>query len=581
MRKIVVTAVVLILAVAAGSYIYFYQPLTKQPAVESLLPGDTLGLVRVCNLKRQIERFQSGRMGRALAGMDLPRLMAALDVPPPRRLEITRALDAFVSAIGSPWFDALFGRDVCLALLKAPFPPGQLNSADLQSLLDSVVLLARPRQPARILKSLNSMFATQLTVQTQDYQQWQIHQFVLENGQKVFYALSNGFLVAGLSAVPVKCCLDQSLGKSPSLLQSQMYQTRCAPLFKAGQTDLFAFGNAGRAVALLQEALERQAASDPLTAPLKTQLEHMQGIETISMAQYDDGGPLLRLKMVVGIDRQRMAPAIAQAIGTAPMHNPTLSCIPAEALIYSWQNNLDLKYYWQEIQRLPSMSPKTVAQIKQSFAKNTGMELERMLEAFGTQAGLLVNDLNMGGLFPVPELALFIQAKQPEVIDQFIRQQISRTHMPVQDESYQGSELHCVMLPLGDNLSPAYAFSKGFCMLAVNRALLKRMLDETGSNRLSDYPPFRAIDQGLTDKNNQVFYMQTEALVAKVRDLISWAMTRMAMSKPNEIDQARQIVELGVNPVLDGLSMFKAVGGRTYTEGDQINSDIQVLLDRT
>jgi hypothetical protein len=580
MRKIVVTAVIL-LAVAAGAVVYFYQPFSKQTAVASILPGDTLGLVRVCELKKQIERFKSSGMGKALGGMDLPGLMTALEVPPAQRAEITRSLNAFLDAIGSPWFNSLFGQDVSLALLKAPFDPQQLDSADLQKLLDSVVLLARPRQPARILDSLNSMFATQLSVQTQDYQQWKLNRFDLENGRQIYYALTDGLVVAGLSAVPVKRCLQQSLEATTSLLQAKAYQTRCAPLFKAGQTDLLAFAEAGRAISLIQKAIEERAKTEPQMKQLKSQLERMQGIDTVSMVQYDDGSPLVRLKMVVGIDKDRMAPSMAQATRIAPMTNPTLACAPANALLYSWQNNFDMKFYWQEIQRQPAMTPEMVTRIKESFARTTGMELDSLLEAFGNQAGLMVNDINMGGMFPIPELALFIQVKQPDVINQFIRQEVGRLKMPIQQESYQGTDLQYVMLPVGGDLSPAYAFSKGFCTLAINRTLLKTMLNDTDPSRLSSYPDFKAVDQGLTDKNNQVFYIRTEGVVARVREMVSWAMSWMAMSKPNEIEQARQIVKLGINPMLDGLTMFKAMGGRTYTEKNQINSDIQVLLNRT
>ncbi|MEJ2660872.1 MAG: DUF3352 domain-containing protein [Desulfobacteraceae bacterium] len=581
MRKFVVASVILILVAAAGAYVYFYQPFTKQTPIESLLPGDTLGLVRVCELKKQIERFKAGKMGRTLAGMDLQGLMAALALPPAQREEITGSLERFMEAVNSPWFDSLFGQDVSLALLKAPFNPQQPDAADLQPLLDAVALVARPRQPARILDSLNSMFATQLSVQSQDFQQWRIHQFAVENGQQVYYALTDGLVVAGLSAEPVKRCLQQSLATTPSLLQTQAYRTLCAPLFKTGQTDLFAFGDAGHMIALLREVFERRAASEPQMAQLKTQLDRIQGIDTIGFVQYDDGGPLVRLKMVVGIDKQHMMPPMARATAIAPIPNATLACIPADALLYSWQNNFDLKFYWQELQRQPAMTPETVAQIKQSFAQKTGMELDHFLEAFGTQAGLLLNDLNMGGMFPIPELALFVQARQPDVIKLFIKQQAEQFNMPILQESYKGTDLQYVMVPLGGDLSPAYTFSKGFCTVAINRTLLKSMLDENGTNRLSSHPNFKAVNQGLTDKNNQVFYMRTEGLVAKTRDIVNWAVTWMAMAKPEEADQARQIVELGVNPLLDGLSMFKAVGGRTYNLEDRINSDMQVLLDRT
>ncbi len=581
MRKIVVASLILVLVTVAGAYVYYYQPFVKRTAVESLLPGDTLALVRVCELKKQIERFKSGKMGKALAGMDLPRLMAALDVPPDRRQEVTRSLGNLMESINSPWFDSLFGQDVSLALLKSPFHPEQLEAVDPQALMDTVVLLARPRQPARVLESLNSMFATQLSVQNQNFLQWQIHRFALESGQQVHYVLTDGLVIAGLSAAPVQRCLQQSLGTTPSLLQTQVYRTQCAPLFKAGQTDLFAYGDAGRFYTLLQETVRSRKASDPSMDGLKLQLERLQGIETVSLVQHDDGGPLVHLKMVVGIDKKKMAPHMAKATGIAPMSNPTLGSIPADALIYSWQNNFDVKFYWQELQRHPAMTPETVARVEQSFVQSTGMELNRLLQACGTQIGLLVNDLKTDGMFPVPDMALFVQAKQPEVFDQIIRRQAARFNMPVHQESYRGTDLQYITLPLGDALSPAYAFSNGFCTIAINRTLLKNMLDESGSNRLGSHPNFKAVNQGLTDKNNQVFYMRTEGLVAKARDIIDWAVTWMAMTKPDKADQARQIVELGAYPLLDGFSMVKAVGSRTYTQENRINTDLQLLLDRT
>ena len=354
MRKIVVASVILILVAAAGAYVYFYQPFEKQTPIESLLPGDTLGLVRVCELKQQIERFKAGKMGRTLAGMDLAGLMAAMEVSPTRRAEINASLARFMDTVNSPWFDALFGQDVALALIKAPFNPQQPDAPDaddLQPLLDAIVLVARPRQPARILDSLNSMFATQLSVQSQEFQQWKINQFAVDNGQQVYYALTDGVVIAGLSAEPVKRCLEQSLATVPSLLQAQAYQTLCGPLFKAGQTDLFAFGDTGRLITLLQEEFEHRAASDPEIAKLKPQLDRMRGIETIGFVQYDDGGPLVRMKMVVGIDKQHMEPSMAATTAIEPMANPTLASVPADALIYSWQNNFDLKFYWQELQR--------------------------------------------------------------------------------------------------------------------------------------------------------------------------------------------------------------------------------------
>lgn len=581
MRKIIVVSVIIVLAVSAGAYYYFYQPFSRQTAIEAVLPGDTFGMVRVCELKKQIKRFRTGRMGQALGGIDLPQLMAAMEVLPERRIEVTQALENFKAAIDSPWFDTLFGRDVSLALLNINFDPQQLESGDLQILLDAVVVVTRPKQPTRVLESLNSMFGSQLSVQTQDYQQWEIRQFSLENGQPVYYALTDGLMIAGLSMTPVKRCLEQSLDATTSMLQAQAYQRHCAGLYKTGRTDLLAFANAGHFLAFLREAISYKAENDPGMSLLMSQLESLQGIETINLVQYDDGSPLVRSKMIVGIDRTNMSHRLTRATAIGPGVNHTLKHVPVDALLYSWQNIFDLKLYWHEIQQHPEMTSETVAQIKESFAMKTGMEIESLLEALGTQAGLLVNDINMDGMFPIPELALFIEVRQPDVIDELIKQQINRFNMPMQHEAYRGTELQYVMLPAGANLSPAYTFSERFCILAINRTLLKSILDAPDTNHLGTHPSFKALGQGMTADNNQVFYLRTDALVAKAHELISLGMSLQAMARSDETEKAKKIVELGINPLLDGLSMVKAVGGRTYTDENLISSDIQVLLDRS
>jgi hypothetical protein len=74
--------------------------------------------------------------------------------------------------------------------------------------------------------------------------------------------------------------------------------------------------------------------------------------------------------------------------------------------------------------------------------------------------------------------------------------------------------------------------------------------------------------------------MRTEGLFEKVREVISWGMSWMAMMQPAEAQNMQDIVTLGVDPLLDGLSMIKAVGGRAYAEEDRISSEVQMLLDR-
>ncbi|KJS30523.1 MAG: hypothetical protein VR64_14925 [Desulfatitalea sp. BRH_c12] len=582
MRKGLVVLIILLLAISAGAYVYFYQPFNQPKAIESLLPSDTVSMLRVCELKKQIEQFKHSRLGRSLAGIDVARLLDAMEIPPHQRDDFLRKLETLKQTAESPWLDTLFGQDVAVALQRITFAPDGLQEPDLQTLLDSVTIIARPKQPTRVLESLQSIFATQqVATATETYQQWKIHAIALEGDATAYYTLVDGAMIAGFSAAPVKRCLDQSLNESTSLLHAPAYQKHSADLFKSGKTDLLAFADVADILRTLGETVDHFNEDIEQRKILHAQIDQFRGIETLNLTGYDDGSPLITYKMVVGFDRQQMSPKMTQITRFTPTANPTLKRIPANVLLYSWQNNFDLASYWAEFQENPQISLETVQDIQSTFETNMGLTLEELLQALGTQAGLLINDINTGGMFPMPELALFIEVKQPEIIDQLIKTQASQYNFALQTEPYKATVMNYTVLPFGDNLSPAYTMADGFCTIALNRMLLKTMFDTEGSGALTGQPNFQAVDQGLTAKNNQVFYMNPQGLLDKTRQTISWAMAWMAMTKPDDAKRAQQIITLGIDPLIDGLSMIKAVGGRTYIEDDSVHSDTQVLLDRS
>ena len=580
MRKIIIVAVVVLIAISAGAYIYFFQPFAEQAAITDVLPADTLVMVRVCELKRQIEAFRDGRMGQKLSGIDLPTLLTMMEVGPAQREVILQGLEDIKTAVESPWFDVLFGRDISIALLNGDYDLQIQHPQDLGVMLDAIVLVAQPRQPTHVLESLNAMLRTQSPVKTQPYRQWEIHEIPLKNGPSVYYALDQGLMIAGLAVGPVQRCLDQSLDPAASLSLAEAYQRYGADLLKPKGLELLAFANVEGGLALFDRIIDRQPFDANEVEMLRSQMVRMRGIQTIHMAHFDDGGELVRTKLIMGIDRRQMSPALLGATGIRPMDNPTLKYIPKDAMLYSWQNTVDLKLYWQEFQQSPGVTADDIAEVRRTVATQTGMDLETLIAAFGTQAGFLVNTINMNGMFPIPEIALFIETVDPDRVDGLIKAQVSQFNMPLMQETYNGTDLHYVALPLGDALSPAYTFSEGFCTLAINRNLLKAMLDAPDTDHLGDSPGFQSVDRGLSDANNNIFYMDTQRLLTATRELIGRSLTWMALAKPDGVQKARQIAELGIYPLLDGMATMRAVGGRTTMADDHIRSDVLMLLDR-
>jgi len=579
-KQFLVVIALVALAAAGAAYYYFSRPIVQHVAIEAVLPAETVSLIKICDLTQQIEELKSELLGQSLAKMDLPAILDLLEVSRVDRNNIMRFRDQVQATVSSTWFDILFGREIALALQPLALDLNNLKNFSKKQVLDALVIIGRPKQPARVLESLNRMFAKELKIQTQPYKQWEIKQFLLEDGQPVYFALTDELVIAGMSLNLLQRCLDQSLDPGSSLLQAKAFNTYCGDLFKPGQTDLILFGDFDYFISTAREVARAQVEKEPEMAVLEMQLAKMKGLTALAMASYDDGGPLLHNRLVFGIDRNGLSPTLERAFGVKPADNPTLKNTPSEVLMYSWQNNFDLSFYWQEFQKNPELTPENIEKIKQEFSQNTGLELDSFLAAFGNQLAFLINDINTNGMFPIPEVALQFEVKKPGMIDQVIQKLGGQMGMPMQQETHNGVDLTFVALPLGADLSPAYVCQHGFCTIAVNKRLLKSILDAPKNNSLGDQPDFQVVDQGLSGQNNQISFMNVTSMIAKSREVASWSLAWMAATQPDQGKKAQKVAELVLNPLLDGFSMVNSIGSRVYVKDDRLVNDIYTSVNR-
>lgn len=580
MRRLLIVLVIVSAGGLAGGYVYFFQPFGSETELTSVLTDDTVAFVRLCDLEKQVERFQAGPMGRSLAEIDLDVLLQVLDATPREQDRIKRWLSAVKNGLNSVWFDILFGQDVILAVQALPHNMAAGDMPGTHMLLNSLVVVSHPGQPTRVLESLTNLFGSDIDVKTYTYKQWEMQQIVLEHGLKAHVALDKGLMIAGFSAVPVQRCLEQILAPQTSFVSSHIYRRNGAGLYHAGRTDMTAFFDGAYLLNTTSGWIDERAKVHPDMAALKNQLEKLKGIRDINLAVYDDGGPLVQTKMIIGLDRDVMSADLARALSLEPGRNPTLTRAPAAVLFYNWQNTFDLSLFWQSLKDNPRITPDKIIEIQDSFAETTGTTLETFLESLGSQAGLLINEINMNGILPLPEVALYLEVKKPVVIQEVIRSQIERMGLSFQKETYKDAVLYHLMLPAGPHMSPAYTVRDGFFTLAVNRALLKAMLDADVQNSLSATPDFKTVDKGLSAENNQVFFLRPAELAARTRDLAAIALTWSTMVRPQKTEEYRRIAQGVIYPVLGGLSMVRTLAGRTYTEKTRINSEIFTLLDR-
>ena len=218
MKKAILVIFVLCLVAAAGAYYVYYQPFAKKLVAEQMLPTETLAMIRYNHFKQGIEKFRTSRLGTAVAGIDIRYTLTALEAPASAIQEAEDFVMRIEQTLNSAWFDALFGQQVILALLPATI--NNFRKPSPEELYQALVLVLRPRHPAKLLDWLKQMISRDIEVISENYDQWVINHFELEPGVNVHYTITGGLVLLALHRRPVARCLDTLKELAAALVQN-------------------------------------------------------------------------------------------------------------------------------------------------------------------------------------------------------------------------------------------------------------------------------------------------------------------------------------------------------------------------
>ena len=580
MKKAIVIVVLLGIVAAGGGVWYFNRPATVATHPAELLPEDTLVMIEAVDLKKSLDEFRAGPLGRAVLGIDMQACMGAFNADP-EEIEQVRRLQARVKAgVDSPWFDTLFGDLAVLAVLRPD--PEALRDSPERLWHQSAVMVLKPKKPAEMIQWIGRMFAMDVSVTAETESGVRMDRIDAGDGPPLFVAVHRGLGLVALDPGPIVRCLAPSDAFAPSPLAQ-------SPDYAALRAELAGAPEAGRFFVWIDfhgildtwfDPADQTSPRDAAMAEVEKLWGGFNQARPVIAAVTTDGGDTVNHRWRIRYNAVDLSPDMARMLNIPPESNTTLPWIPESVLYYSWQNNLD--QVLESVLDLSRLDAGETEAFRREFATATGVVLEDALGAFGSQFAVMIRDIRTGGIFPVPELALMAEVGRPEIIDRLVESAVRNFGLATATEEYRDGRIRYVALPYGEEISPGYAFREGFLVMASSRGLLKTLLtQEPGGKSLVDSPSFSAVNRGLTDRNNQMMFLQTGEAAERARDLLKWALSLAVMT--GKAGDANQMIYLSgkvVEPILEGLSMYPAVGARTVVRENGIESDISVLKPR-
>jgi hypothetical protein len=580
MKKAVGILIALLIVGAVGAYFFWYKPLSPPLAPAQILPADTLACLEVRNLKQTLDEFRDGPIGQAIGGIDVREAALRLDADPEEIEELIKVRDQVMQGVESPWFDEFFGQEVLIAIFPLEIDMGEEPSAELFQ--RSLVLVTRPRQPADLIDTLGKMFVKDLDITAETIEGHTINRAVATQGDgpPIFYAVTRGLAVTGLDPDPILRCLNQSNGESAGLVALAPYQELEKSLGAKSSDRFKLYWDLEASLKWIEDAAPRLGADPKEMEELRQGLKYLAGFEALGITSSMESGKPITQKMRFRFDPENAHPMMAGAIGRSPETNPTLAMVPPDPIYYSWQNTQDLKGLWESLKSFEDFKAEDLKAFENSFQQFTGVSVDDAVAAVGPQVAWVFNDLITGGLFPVPELGLMVEVHKPDVLQRIISSLGDRIGVPLATESMDDQLVTYAQTPLGEDLRPAFICSGDYCTIATNMRLLKRMVSPVKGEGLDQNPKFKALDQGLSGDVNQVVFIDLQKGASKVKDVLKWSASMAAMTNQDDGPKITYLFENIVNPLLDAMAQYPAMGQKAVLEAKSISVDLYIQTPR-
>jgi hypothetical protein len=100
----------------------------------------------------------------------------------------------------------------------------------------------------------------------------------------------------------------------------------------------------------------------------------------------------------------------------------------------------------------------------------------------------------------------------------------AKGNLQTRSEDYQKKTINYILLPFGSNLQPAYCFLNDYLLISTSNKPIQDCIDALSdkSKSLLVSKDFQAVNFGLMDKSNSLFFVKTDLFFDKVKKIGEW-----------------------------------------------------------
>ena len=538
MKKIIIICLCIAAIVAIGVGIY---EKTKGPSfgISSILPQNVSIYVELHDVEKNFKTLASMPVWEGIRSIDLNRLMEKNALNGQQVMFFNLIKDQLLEVVNNPLAKRLFGHDVAIAVYPLDYDATLLaqemkvlSPKFIEEILSGLFLVTRVDkdvQFAEFVSRFFKQFGPNVSQGQVEYKGEIIRTIAISDiGVKFGIVRLNDLLVIGVGEKAARVSVDVYKRDKPSLAEDpQFAKSQNRFLKPSSVVGYFNFVEFIKELKNQEDNIMSFVGSAVGDAQRNVQwtkiLAKLSGLKAFAFSS--------QLTPVIRVDSRLIYDADALDAEYAPLYtcpsskNKTIDFTPQEVLGYHWGNCFKLDYYWaqmvKEVERLGASASKI-----DEFEATIGLSIEKdILPAFGEEIGGYIQDIQVGGLFPIPKFLFFVEIANRPKAEKLMSKLEELPFVMFQDENYNGTLIKYLALPLGQDIQPGYAFLGDHLLISTSRKLLQDSIDVSHDTSLSlqVHPDFKEIDFGLTDDNRSVQFIRIGQVVEKAKGVIDWS----------------------------------------------------------
>ncbi len=537
----------------------------QEPAVQAadFLPADVLFYAEQNDFTEMYQRFFDSRLGKTLINLDYRAIETELGGNEETIREAERLWKGISNTLEDPAFNELLGKEFCMALFPAKSFSPENPAQDLE---ERLLLIAKPRHNAKFLQLLAPLFKKDIKQSTVQYGAHTISRYQIDANNRLSTATIQGLVLAGFDERLVRKSIDSYDDRTNVLSKNKDFQRLRSNFKDAKLFTYFSMPAVFDQGCMIAENLPPEHKEEFLSL-----LKQWEGWGAAAYGAWHAKGQVTD-KVEILFDKSNLDSGIAKLCNVPKAENKTLAMVPADTLFYYWANFLNLLDIWDIYsERVTRQQPHAFDVLRQELRDGGDVEIEEVLGMIDNEFAVIVRDVGQDGI-PLPRAAVIIQLKQPEQFLGVFNKLLAEADIPMSDKKYKDKIITYWGIAPQGGFQPAFTLLDNYLLLSNSIDLVQQIvdLDDEPSRSLLKSVAIDKLGGKLLEKNNSATYIHVALFADALKDLAKWAGNMAILQGPEKARKAETVVNQLILPVLDGVSMYKQLGSRSFITDDSI-----------